>query len=156
MLIGDLNALLHIADEDQHWRRNFIRASVALVEGYSHCLREMCAVSFECEAPKLTRKEEEVLRSEDRFPASDRVRLTLRAAYKLFQLVPAPNFGGEEWSGAQRMLRKRDSLMHPRTPNDLAVTDELWDEIRQDASWLLKQFMDFFALLHEKHDIDEK
>jgi hypothetical protein len=115
----------------------------------------MCAVSFECEAPKLTMKEKDVLRSDDQFAASDRIRLTLRAAYKLFQLVPAPNFGGQEWSRAQRIFRKRNSLMHPTTPSDLAVADELWGEIREDVTWLLKQFMDFFALLHEKSDVDK-
>jgi hypothetical protein len=26
------------------WRRNYIRTSIALIEGYGHCLREMCAV----------------------------------------------------------------------------------------------------------------
>lgn len=155
LLIGDLSALLQTENGNQHWRCNFIRASAALVEGYAHCLREMCAVSFECEAEKLTKKEAAVLQSEEKFPANERVRLTLRAAYKLFQIGPVPNFGGQEWPGARRIFLKRHSLMHPTTPSDLAVDDEMWVEMREDVGWLLKQFMEFFALVHEKYAVDE-
>ena len=52
-LEADMTALLYVECEDQHWRRNFIRSAVALIEGHAHCLREMCAVSFECIAPEL-------------------------------------------------------------------------------------------------------
>jgi hypothetical protein len=141
VLIDDLNALLQIENGNQHWTCNFIRVSAALVEGYAHCLREMCGLSFECEAPKLAKKEAAVLQSEVEFAANDRVRLTLRAACKLFQIGPIPNFGGQEWPGVQRIFRKRHSLMHPTTPSDLAVDDKLWDEMRDDVAWLLKQFM---------------
>jgi hypothetical protein len=111
----------------------------------------MCAVSFECIAPELTKKEEEVLKSEDAFSAVERMRLTLRAAYKLFELAPAPNFGSKEWPKAQRVLEKRHLLMHPKTPADLEMPDRLWVEIRTDVAWLMEQFFNFFALLQKKH-----
>ena len=89
ILEADMTALLDGESEDQHWRRNFIRSAAALVEGHAHCLREMCAVSFECIAPKLTKKETDVLRSEESFRAVERMKLTLRAAYTLFELANA-------------------------------------------------------------------
>src|ERR1035437_7234425 len=90
ILQADMNALLDGENETQYWRRNFIRASASLIEGYAHCLREMCAVSFDCVAPEISKKEAEVLRSESSFDANERIKLTLRVAYKLFQLQPAP------------------------------------------------------------------
>jgi hypothetical protein len=155
VLRDDLLALRRIESEEQHWRRNFIRAGAALFEGYAHCLREMCAVSFECKAPELTDKEEAALRSEGNFASNDRIRLTLRAAYKLFKLAPPPNFGCEQWSRAQRFFRKRDSLMHAKTSSDLSMADEEWADIREGVAWVLKQFIDFFALLQEKYAVDE-
>ena len=151
ILQADMNALLDGENDTPHWRRNFIRASASLIEGYAHCLRDMCAVSFECVAPEITKKESEVIRSEQGFDANDRIKFTLRAAYKLFELAPAPNFGGKEWPRAQRVLGKRHLLMHPKTPDDLHVSDEQWKEIREDVTWLIEQLFSFFTLLEQKY-----
>lgn len=151
ILQEDLNALLESENTSQQWRRNFVRASAALIEGYAHCLREMCTVSFECTAPEISKSESEVLRSEGIFGANDRIKLTLRVAYKLFELSPAPQFGGNEWPRAKRVLAKRHLLMHPKTPEDLEVSDDLWPQLREDVAWLFEQLFNFFALLKEKH-----
>jgi hypothetical protein len=115
----------------------------------------MCVISFECTAPELTKKETEALRFERKFSANDRIRLTLRAAHRLFELGPAPEFGGQGWSRAQRIFQKRHLLMHPKTPKDLAVEDECWMEVRDGASWLLRQFIQFFVLLQGKINVEE-
>lgn len=151
ILQADIDALLDGENDTQHWRRNFVRASVPIIEGYAHCLRDMCAVSFECVAPEITKEEVEVLRSEKNFDTNDRIKLTLRAAYKLFELAPAPNFGGNEWRSAQRVLGKRHLLMHPKTPTELEVPDDLWKEIRESVTWLMEQLFNFFSLLQRKH-----
>lgn len=151
ILRDDLLALFESESDSQHWRRNFVRVSASLIEGYAHCLREMCAVSFACVAPEIDKKESEVIRSEQSFSANERIKLTLRAAYKLFELQPAPNFGGAEWPRAQRALEKRHSLMHPKTPADLQIPDALWVELREDVAWLIEQLFNFIAALQAKH-----
>ena len=151
LLRDDLVALLDSESSSQHWRRNYIRVSVSLVEGYAYCLREMCTVSFECVAPEIGKREAEVLRSERSFDANERIKLTLRVAYKLFELQPAPNFGGPEWPRAQRVLAKRHLLMHPKSPADLEVPDDMWNELREDVTWLIEQLFNFIAALQEKH-----
>ena len=156
MLTEDLRSLLSTEVEEQHWRRNFIRASAALFEGYAHCLRQMCVVSFECEAPSLKSKEISVLRHEGSFDSADRIRLTLRAAYKLSELVPAPTFGGQGWANAQHALLKRHALMHPKTPSDLSVEDEHWIEFRNGIVWLMEQYFEFFNLLYNKHSNERR
>lgn len=152
ILQKELLALLNSEFNSQHWRRNYIRVSASLIEGYAHCLREMCAVSFECIAPEIGKEEAEVLGSERNFNANERIKLTLRAAYKLFELQPAPNFGGSEWARAQRVLEKRHLLMHPKTPTDLQISDELWNELRDDVTWLIEQLFNFMSALKKKHD----
>ena len=151
VLQDDLGVMLDIESDSQHWRRNYIRVSASLIEGYAHCLREMCVVSFECVAPEIGKKEAKVLRSERSFDANERIKVTLRVAYKLFELQPAPNFGGSEWPRAQRVLEKRHLLMHPKNPADLEVPDYLWNELRGDVTWLIEQLFNFIAALQEKH-----
>lgn len=147
----DLAALLDSETDSQSWHRNFIRVSASLIEGYAHCFREMCAVSFECIAPDLNLKEREVLCSERNFSANERIKRTLRLAYILFELELAPNFGGPEWPRAQRVLLKRHALMHPKTPTDLEVPNELLLELHDDVTWLVEQLFNFVAALNEKH-----
>lgn len=151
VLREDLSALLDGESDSQHWRRNFIRVSASLIEGYAHCLREMCVVSFDCVDPSISQKEAEVLHSERNFDANERIKLTLRVAYKLFDLQPAPNFGGAEWPRAQRVIGKRHLLMHPKTPADLEVPEAVWNELRQDVIWLLEQLFNFIEVLQQKH-----
>jgi hypothetical protein len=151
ILQEDMNVLLDGENNTQQWRRNFIRASAALIEGHAHCLRDMCSVSFDCVAPEITKKESEVLQSETGFVANERIKLTLRVAYKLFELEPAPTFGGREWPRAQQVISKRHLLMHPKTPIDLEIPDDLWIEMREDVTWLFVQLFNFLSLLEEKH-----
>ena len=151
ILREDLAAHLRNESNSPHWRRNIIRVSASLIEGYAHCLRDMCAVSFECVAAEISAKETKVLRSERNFEANERIKVTLRVAYKLFELQPAPDFGGPEWLRAQRILRKRHLLMHPKSPDDLAIPDQLWIELRDDVSWLIEQLFNFATALQAKH-----
>ena len=148
----DLVAILDSESDSQHWRRNYIRVCASLIEGYAHSFREMCAVSFECISPELSSKEEQVLLSEKGLSANERIKRTLKVAYKLFELQPAPNFGGPEWPRAQRVLEKRHLLMHPKMPADLHVSDELWCELRDDATWLIEQLFNFVSALQVKHN----
>ncbi len=151
VLREDLLALFETGSDSQHWRRNYVRVSASLIEGYTHCLREICAVSFECVAPNISEKEAEVIRSERGFDANERIKLTLRAAHKLFELQPAPNFGGHEWPRARRVLERRHLLMHPKTPADLEITNELWSELKEGIAWLVEQIFNFIAALQAKH-----
>ena len=151
VLREDLLALIESESDSPHWRRNYVRVSASLIEGYAHCLREMCAVSFECVAPTINQKEAEVLRSERNFDTNERVKVTLRVAYKLFELQPAPNFGGHEWPRAQRVLAKRHLLMHPKSAADLEISDDLWTELRDDVTWMIEQFFNFMSTLQKKH-----
>lgn len=167
-LRDDLNALLSSERESQRARRNFVRVSAALIEGYTHCFREMCAVALACiedesntnepKTPpteiistKLKEHERKALSAEEKLEGNERIKYTLRAAYKLFQLQPGPNFGGAEWQRAQQVLRKRHALMHPKTPADLEISDDLWDELQGDVTWLVEQLFNFMSALHAKH-----
>ena len=151
VLRSDVWALYETESDSQHWRRNFVRSSAVLIEGYSPCIREICAVGLECVAPEISKEEAKVVKSERGFDANERIKLTLRAAYKLFELELTPNFEGHEWPCARRVIEKRHLLMHPQKPADLDVPNELWLELRDGVEWLLKQHFDFIAAIEEKY-----
>ena len=151
VLREDLNALLDTELDSQASQRNFIRAAAAMIEGYTHCIREMCLVGLQCDAPALTAKEVGALKSEHGVDTNDRYKLTVRAAYKMFALSPLPDFGSKRWARAQEVLNKRHLLMHPKVPTDLEIAKSSWPAIKDDVSWLMQQLFEFFALLQRKH-----
>lgn len=151
LLQDDVEALLRDEDDSQSSRRNFVRAAASLIEGYAQCFREMAEVGLETGAGPLSAKEIAVLRDERGFGSADRVKYTLRATYKLFQLPEVPQFSEQGWSDAQTLLEKRDSLMHPKTVNDLAVSDQSWERIHNGAVWLFAQLFGFMEQLAKAH-----
>jgi hypothetical protein len=151
LLREDLESMLDTRPQSHQWRRNFIRTAAAMLEGHAHCLRDLCMVALHFDTPALTERERAVLVAEKSVDANERIKLTLRAAYKLHSLAPAPDFGGREWKRAQRVLRKRHRLMHPKRPRDLGVKNRTWSEIRGGTLWLMKQFFDFLALAQAKY-----
>jgi hypothetical protein len=151
VLGADINALLDTVDDSESARRNFVRAATALAEGYAHCFREMCAVGLETGAGPLTSKEVQVLKEEHGFSAADRIKYTLRGTYKLFQLPDSPQFSESGWQDAQFMIEKRDALMHPKSVDDLALNNKVWDQSHRGAVWLFDQLFGFMSKLAKVH-----
>ena len=151
LLLSDGEIMLGVDLDDSRWQRNFIRAVVALIEGYGHCFRDMAVIGLDCDGPTLSADEEKVLRSESSLGVCDRIKFTLRAAYAMFSISPAPDFGTDEWCKAKEALEKRHSLMHPKTPSDLEITPIAWERMRAGLTWLVERHFDLIRLLHERH-----
>ena len=151
VLRSDLQEMLTAETNTPQWRRNFIRAAAALLEGHTYCLRQMCRMALQCTAPAITSKERRAILDENAFDANTRIMLILRAAYKLHSLGPLPRFDDTNWKNAQRVILKRHRLMHPRRPSDLGLADTTWRLHKKGIIWLAEQFFGFLALLQAKH-----
>ena len=151
ILAADLVKLSDSEDDSDYWRRNYIRVVASLLEGYSHCFREMAAIGLKYKSPSLSKKEEEALLTGFGYTTSDRIKLSLRAFYKMFELFPAPDFSGKEWKNAMTVFEKRNALMHPKFLNDLEFTEKSWAEIREGSNWLIKKHFDVLKIIYEKY-----
>ena len=67
--------------------------------------------------------------------------------------MPAPNFGGVEWPKAKKLFKKRDALMHPKTPDEMNVDDAVWDEIYNGLLWLMNEIFCFPDYLNNKYSL---
>lgn len=151
LLQADIEELLNHDEGTQSARRNFVRAAASLVEGYSSCFREMCQVGLETGPGTLSKKEVKVLKSERSFGSVERIKLSARAAFKLFGLPSPPDFGASGWRQAQTFLEKRDRLMHPKSAQDLEISDESWADIYDGTVWLLQQLFGFMGQIAKTH-----
>jgi len=151
VLREDLAAMLAEESKAAHWRRNFVRASAALLEGHAESLTRMCIIAIELDAACLTAKERKAVLEPDSVGTSERLKLILRAAYKLFDLQPMPRFDTNHWKEAQRFMRKRHRLMHPTHPRDLGIADTTWRRLRKGIIWFMQQFFDFLSLAQVRY-----
>ena len=151
LLMSDGLMLLDMEQTDVRWQRNFIRTAAALVEGYSHCFREMALIGLECDPSEIPKKEREMLVTEAHMDTSDRIKLTLRVIYRMFKFTPMPDFGSENWSNAKLALEKRHALMHPKTVADLEISPGSWERIHSGLSWLIEQHFNLIKAAYERH-----
>ena len=150
-LRNDLEAILGSEDESQSFRRNFVRVTCALGEGYASCFREICAIGLETGPGDLSTREVKALQDERSLDSIERAKFTLRAAYKMLQLPSPPDFGDRGWASAQTLLLKRDGLMHPKSMDDLTISDSQWEAVHEGARWLLTQLFGLVEQLQRKY-----
>ena len=151
LLRTDLEAMLREESKSPHWRRNFVRATAALLEGHAHCLRQMCRVAIVAGAPAISSKQRHAIANDRSGDAISRMKYTISAAYALFTLSPRPDFSSSSWVKARRALRKRNALMHPKGPRQLGMSDSTWRRHKSGLIWLMKQFFDFLELAQNKY-----
>jgi hypothetical protein len=99
----------------------------------------------------LSAKERKAISRGGDLDTNARLKLTLRAAHKIFDLKPLPNFGDTSWRIAQGAVRKRHRLMHPRHVRDLGMSLQTWRIHKRGIVWLMEQFFNFMALAKQKY-----
>lgn len=135
VLSEDLMELLDSETQTDSWRRNYIRAVSALVEGTTHCLRRLAQVGVKIDPSRITPAEKEALNSGLGLTASERVKHTFCAVHSMFSLGVDPN-QPERWEDARTLLEKNDQLVHPRSETDLVIEQEVWPTLESGANWL--------------------
>lgn len=136
VLDNDLKDLLKTEDSSDSWKRNYIRVSIALIEGYCYCLREFCLVALET-GIVLSNKRSKAIKNESKCSTNDRIKLTIQSAYEVFKLESSPDFSRSEWQKAKKGINKRNELMHPKSLEGLNVSSTQWDEFKTGIDWLV-------------------
>ncbi|HEY8098062.1 MAG TPA: hypothetical protein VIE65_18535 [Methylobacter sp.] len=150
VLDKDLEELLRSDDGSDSWKRNFIRTSIALVEGYCYCFREFCQVALEA-GTVLSNKRLKAINKENGCSASERIKLTIQSAYEVFELEQSPDFGGQEWCIAEKAINKRSKLMHPKILQDLEMSDSNWQDYLAGITWLIQISSSLIEEVDRKH-----
>lgn len=151
ILVEDMFKLQNVREDDESWRRNHIRVMAVLVESYANCFREIALVGLNTGGLDCNKKEEKLLRDESSCDICERIKLSIKIAYSMFQIIPAPDFGDGKWELAKKALRKRGVLMHPKSLADLKISDTDWLEMEEGLGWLFSKLGSVIELLVHKH-----
>jgi len=147
----DLKAIINGDNDSVTWKRNFIRVAIAVIEGNCHCLREFCEVAMGA-GQQISKKRQKAITDERSCSASERIKYNIQSAYVVFEIDHAPNFDGVEWSYAKEAITKRDKLIHPRTIQDLEITESKWPQHHCGVIWLIQNLISFIEAVTLKYD----
>jgi hypothetical protein len=136
---------------DQTWRRNLIRVTWPMIEAYASVLRRQCLVFTKFCELNLSTKHRKLLIDESNFHSSERIKESLKLAYRLHQLDRTMNFGNIDWQNVQDAIKVRDRITHPKNSQDLNIDDEEWARIHSGLAWMLKGFTDYFDQVNQKY-----
>lgn len=150
ILSEDLMHLLEFEIESESWRRNYIRTVSSLVEGTTHCLRELARIGEEVDPTAISGREKESLKSGLGLSASQRVELTFRATHTMFQLGIDPD-QPQRWEDARMLLEKNDQLAHPKSVDDLAIPEHSWLTLEAGAKWLTELHFGIVGSIRRKY-----
>lgn len=154
VLARDVNAILDQETSTGAWRRAYVRTVGAMIAGDSFSIQQMAAIGLETNAPKLTEKEVKALSCDNQHSATDQIKYVLRSAYKMFELDGAPDFGERGWCKAQKFVEKRNKIMHPKSPADIHVSGDEWNDVFEGSKWLIQQHFTLIQRMQEKFGED--
>ncbi len=144
VLVDDLNELLDKREETDSWKRRIIRETCAYVEAVCNSFRELGIIADNLYGPEEMRKnfssnELDSIRR-DRMGAADRIKGNIRVGHKCANSAKSKtDFGSEGWEWTQKLISKRDSLMHPKSPACIAITDAEWEGIEAAIKWIIDE-----------------
>ena len=140
-------------ENEQFWRRTYIRTLFSLFEGIIHMLRQIATEPcYEGEETGLTQYEISALKGET-YKISGRGKIMTKAYYyniskgimlinrclrkrKIITKKIDPH--GKEWERFNHAIRIRNRITHPKKESDLFITEAEFDEFKSVAKWFIK------------------
>lgn len=139
------------------WYRNLIRAFVTEVEGLLFVMRRIAVWAYDRGEINMSIAEAVLAReTEYRIDArrkrieererSNRLLENFILAFSLFPQVFRANFqinyGDQGWEAFQKVVEARNSLTHPKSPEDTLLKPDMYDTISRASAWFYSRISD--------------
>lgn len=167
-LYKDIKSLMNEYQDDwssQPFRRMFVRACWALIEGEVFCLKQFTLRACELGGKSLTSSEHKLLsevlmlgddsgrikREDVRGSTHENLKQTLKIATSKFELGWTPDFSNQGWALLRRSLDLRHRITHPKIAAELAISDDELDLHRSGFAWFLETVQKFKTIFQKKY-----
>lgn len=168
LLLGDIKNLMNAYQNDwasQSFRRMYVRACWALIEGEVFCLKQFTLRACELGGKRLE-ADEHIFLSETQMLADDsgkvrqrdiregvleNLKRTFKTATSKFELGWAPDFGSQGWEQLRLSLDLRNRITHSKIMAELAISNCELDVHRNGVAWFLEAVQKFQAMFQEKY-----
>jgi len=147
----DLDKLLDEESDSQTWRRNFVRTSWPMIEAYSSTLRNLCSVLDKHSKFDKSKRQKHLLANKATFSSVQRIKESMKLAFKIHELDEKPVFGDQNWQKLQKAVKVRNRITHPNSSRDLQISDKDWQQVYEGIVWLMHELFSFFNQVHSKY-----
>ena len=159
VLAGDVKKCMEEfhAEDNQFWRRTFVRSTFALIEGNTFRMKQYALTQshlFTGAEVALLKEESYELNEKGiayEQPKYVNISRNIRFAFQSFAHSFHSNYtlkvDDKGWDCFKKALKVRDRLTHPKGLNDLNITDQEINDAMVALSWYSKSFGELFEML---------
>ena len=135
---------LAFVDDEQFYRRTLTRTLFAVIEGTLFALKQLIREEHKVDTVKLSCADLQKLRKPERhLGLKDNVKFTLflyAHARKASVEFTQPLSKNPRWSKFCEAIEIRNRLMHPKSTEDLIVSDSEWEAVQTAEDWFFEQY----------------
>jgi hypothetical protein len=146
-------------NQKQFWRRTFIRSLFAGIEGINHRINNVSILLANIQKIKLSHAEIAMLKEEtyalnekgeaistkSKLRTKDNLCFTLKTFAHVSNTMFKIEKNSKEWSSFNEALKIRDRLTHPKSTNDLIISDVELEAVEKTFMWY---FASIIAILN--------
>jgi len=150
-----------VSNDTQFARRQFVRATFAKIEGFTSALKQLCLQSstptYSAEEIALLREKTFTLneKGEPRETANHlKLAQNIQFAFRMYARFCDVRFSLDtsesEWSDLKLAMAVRNRLMHPKKPEDLAVSEAEVQAASRASAWVGAKHTELHELAIDK------
>jgi hypothetical protein len=141
-------------EEDEFWRRMYVRAAFACIEGIMYRLKQVANAAHNSKKCSFSAKEIAVIREELFLRFMDNIEFVFRITARAIDSEHRLAVGDNEWDLMRKASKIRNRLTHPKTSSDLSVSVEELHIVGRSFDWLSVQMVELMFGLRAQEPRD--
>lgn len=137
------------SEEDEFWRRMYVRSSFACIEGMTYRLKQVAHAAHKSKKCTFSEKEVPLIKEEKFLRFMDNIEFVFKITARAIDSDHKLAVGDNEWDLLRRASKIRDRLMHPKTTRDLFVSVDELHIVGRAFDWLSVQIVELMFGLRE-------
>jgi hypothetical protein len=153
-------------DENQFWRRTFIRTLFATIEGINYQFKRLALCVADCSALKLDTATETLLKEESyelknngqvktskaKLRTADNLLFSWNIVGVVCEVTNKVDQSGDDWQNFIESIKIRDRITHPKHLEDLNISDSNSETIFRTYFWFESNITTALQLLDKAKD----
>ena len=125
-----------------------------MIEAYSNSLKNLCIVLDKHSKFKKSKRQQHLLNGAAKFSADQRIKESLKLAFRIHELDENPVFGDKNWQNLREAAELRHRITHPNQSKDLRISEKEWNIAYKGITWLMRELFSFCNQVFSKYGSD--
>ncbi len=168
ILRSDIERLMILFEDDwsdQFFRRLFIRAYWAMIEGQVYGIKQITLHACILGSKNIEAADHIFLSESEVFINSDgkktvkpafksaltNIKKTFKVADKYFEVKWLPDFNSVGWQKIQNSINSRNEITHPKSFQSLVISDEFFQCHKDACMWFIQAYSELYNKIFDKY-----